>query len=264
MSRLKWQWEFVETEVRDRIGYIWMNRPEKRNALNPQMVKELTEAFTDMENNNAVRVVVLGGKGPAFCAGADLSYLQQLQNATYEENLADSLRLAELFKLIYTLNKPVIACVEGPAMGGGAGLAVVCDFVFATKEAKFGFTEVRIGFIPAIVSVFVVRMVGERKARELLLSGKVYSAEEAQALGLINNVIDGKDIKEFTHTFAVELAKRASGEALARTKWMLSRLGNYGFPQVLEFAAEQNAKARDTRDCKYGISRFLKKEKIEW
>ncbi len=260
----KWNWELVQYDVQERVAYITMNRPDKRNALNPQMVRELSEAFSRAENDRKVRVVVLTGAGPAFSAGADLAYLQQLQNASYEENLADSLRLMELFKLIYTLNKPVIAMVNGHAIAGGCGLATVCDFIFSVPEAKFGYTEVRIGFVPAIVMTFLVRRIGEGRARELLLTGELIPAQRAKEIGLVNDVIEADHIRTYVHQFAMELAEQASPEALARTKWMLANIYNFPFPQNLEFAAEQNAKARQTRDCQLGISRFLKKEPQKW
>ncbi|HWA36104.1 MAG TPA: enoyl-CoA hydratase/isomerase family protein, partial [Cyclobacteriaceae bacterium] len=165
----------VEYMVADRVGYITLNRPEKRNALNQEMVSELEAAFQKASSDDSAKVIVLRARGEAFCAGADLGYLQQLQKYSYEENLADSSHLKELFFLIYTLNKVVIAEVQGAALAGGCGLAAVCDFVFTVPEAKFGYTEVKIGFIPAIVTVFLLRKIGESRAKELLLSGSLIS-----------------------------------------------------------------------------------------
>ncbi len=260
----KWNWELIKYEVQNRTSVITMNRPEKRNALSPQLVRELSEAFTRAENDRKVRVVVLTGEGKAFSAGADLQYIQQMQEASYEDNLADSLRLMELFKLIYTLNKPVIAALNGHAIAGGCGLATVCDFIFSVPEAKLGYTEVRIGFIPAIVSTFLIRRIGEGKARELLLTGKLITAEEALKINLINRIIPSDKLLNETLEFAQELAETTSGEAISRTKWLIANIYNFPFPQNLEFAAEQNAKARQTRDCQIGISRFLKKEEQKW
>ncbi len=251
-------------EVRDRIAYLTMNRPEKRNALNNALIQALAEALSRAEAESRVRVIVLRSRGPAFCAGLDLQHLAEMQQASLEENIADSLRLMELFKLMYTLAKPLIAQVEGPALGGGAGLATLCDFIFATPDARFGYTEVRIGFVPALVMVFLVRQLGERKARELLLTGSILSAEEARQLGLVREILPASEIGERIHTFATQLAKTASPESLARTRWMLAHLFNYPFPQILEFAAEQNARARLTKDCQTGIRRFLQREPLEW
>ncbi len=146
--------ETVRYNVNDRICTISLNRPEKRNAFNAQLINELKDAFSRAEVDDAIKVIVLTGEGQAFSAGADLSYLQLLQNNSYEDNLADSTQLMQLFKQIYTLSKPVIARIEGHAIAGGCGLATVCDFAFAVPEAQFGYTEVKIGFIPAIVMVF--------------------------------------------------------------------------------------------------------------
>jgi methylglutaconyl-CoA hydratase len=165
--------------VADQTASITLNRPEKRNALSPELVTELKNAFNKAEQDAAVKVVVLKANGESFCAGADLGYLQQLQNFSFEENLADSNHLKEFFLKIYTLNKVVIAQVQGHALAGGCGLAAVCDFTFAVPEAKFGYTEVRIGFIPALVSVFLIRKLGEQKARHLLLTGEIIKAEAA-------------------------------------------------------------------------------------
>ncbi len=251
-------------EVRDRIAYLTMNRPQKRNALNNALIQALAEALSRAEAESRVRVIVLRGRGPAFCAGLDLQHLAEMQKASLEENMADSLRLMELFKLMYTLAKPLIAQVEGPALGGGAGLATLCDFIFATPNAQFGYTEVRIGFVPALVMVFLVRQLGERKARELLLTGTILSAKDAHQLGLVREVLPPEEISERIHAFATHLAKTTAPESIARTRWMLAHLFNYPFPQILEFAAEQNARARLTKDCQTGIRRFLQREALEW
>src|SRR6478736_297001 len=178
--------ELVLYEVKDRVGYITLNRPEKKNALSHELVAELKDAFTQAENDTNVKIVVLQANGDAFCAGADLAYLQRLQKFSFEENLADSNHLKELFLKIYQLKKVVIAKVQGHALAGGCGLATVCDFVFAIPEAKFGYTEVKIGFIPAIVLVFLIRKIGEKLAKHLLLSGELVQANDAINFGLIN------------------------------------------------------------------------------
>jgi methylglutaconyl-CoA hydratase len=158
----------VLTEKKDRIGYIILNRPEKRNALSAEMVDSLKSAFKSQIEDDEVKVIVLKANGKAFCAGADLGYLQQLQKNTYEENLEDSQNLRSLFQLIYEAPKVVIAQIEGPAIAGGAGLASICDFVFAIPELQMAYTEVRIGFIPALVMVFLLRKIDESKAKHLL------------------------------------------------------------------------------------------------
>jgi len=255
---------YVNYEVADRIGTITLNRPDKRNALSGEMVVELKSALERAATDDDVKVVVLAAAGDAFCAGADLAYLQQLQNNTYEENLADSASLMALFKMIYQLEKVVIAKVQGHAIAGGCGLATVCDFSFTVPEAKFGYTEVRIGFIPAIVKVFLLRKLGEGKSKELLLSGDLIDAEKAEAMGLINWVVASEELDEKVGAFAAKLVAKNSGQSMALTKRMIAEVQNLSLDDGLQHAAEQNATARATEDCQKGIAAFLNKEKISW
>lgn len=254
----------VLTQVENRVGNIILNRPEKRNALSPQLIKELGEAFSFMEKNQDVKVVVLKGAGKAFCAGADLDYIQEMQNFTFEENIADSRRLKELFLQIYEFPKAVIAQVEGHALAGGCGLVTVCDFAFSVPYALFGFTEVRIGFIPALVSVFLGEKINQGKASELLLSGELISAEKAKNFQLISEVIEPESIAEKVDQFAQNLVKDNSGFSMMETKSMLRSFSRKARLEALEKAAELNAKARSHEDCKKGIAAFLAKTKPEW
>lgn len=255
--------EFVEYKNQHKVGYITLNRPEKRNALNYQMVTELKEAFTLATEDPETKVIVLNAKGDAFCAGADLAYLEHLQQNTFVENLEDSNHLKELFLQIYTLPKVVIAAIQGHAIAGGSGLATVCDYAFTVPEAKFGYTEVRIGFIPAIVMVFLLRKIGEHKAKDLLLSGRLISAEEAIDYGMINRVIEAT-LEEEVEKFAQELIVKNSEQSMAATKQMIANVQNLSLEDGLNLAAQKNAKARATEDCKKGIAAFLKKENINW
>jgi methylglutaconyl-CoA hydratase len=255
---------FVIYEVRDRVGFITLNRPDKRNALNFKIVQELKEAFSAAENDDAVKVVVLQANGESFCAGADLGYLQQLQRFSYEENLSDSNHLKSLFYQIYTLKKIVVACIQGHALAGGCGLAAVCDFAFATPEAKFGYTEVKIGFIPAIVMVFLLRKMGEGKAKQLLLTGELFTAEESLQFGLINKVVPQEKLQQEVHSFVQKLVITNSATSMMLTKQMIAQVQSLPLESALTFAAEMNAKARGTDDCKKGINSFLNKEKLQW
>ncbi len=255
--------QFVHYKNLNRVGYITLNRPEKRNALNYQVVAELKEAFTLANDDSNTKVIVLKAEGDAFCAGADLAYLEELQQNSYHENLADSNHLKELFLQIYTLPKVVIAAIQGHAIAGGSGLASVCDYAFSVPQAKFGYTEVRIGFIPAIVMVFLIRKIGEQKAKDLLLSGRLISAQKAAELGIITRVIENNLEKEVDE-FAQELISKNSGQSMALTKQMIANVQNISLENGLGLAAEQNAKARATDDCKKGIAAFLKKENINW
>jgi methylglutaconyl-CoA hydratase len=255
---------YIEYSVSDKIGYITLNRPDKRNALNFEVVADLKEAFKTASEDTKVKVIVLKANGDVFCAGADLAYLQQLQKNTFEENLADSNHLKELFYQIYTLNKVVIAQIEGHAIAGGCGLATVCDFSFSVPEAKFGYTEVRIGFIPAIVKVFLLRKIGEIKAKELLLTGELITAEVAKIMGLINNIVPAEAIADTVKGFANMLIKNNSGQSMAYTKQMIANVQSMSLEDGLDYAAEMNAKARASEDCKKGIASFLNKEPIVW
>jgi methylglutaconyl-CoA hydratase len=256
--------KYIEYAIKNRIGYITLNRPNKRNALNFDVVTELKEAFTAAEDNDEVKVVILNSMGETFCAGADLEYLQKLQKFSFEQNMADSIHLKELFLQIYQLKKVVIAQVQGHALAGGCGLATVCDFVFSAPEARFGYTEVKIGFIPAIVMVFLMRKVGEGKAKQLLLSGSWISAHEAKALNLINGIIAKERLAEEVVTFATQLIESNSGYSMSVTKQMMAKIQSLSLEDALTFAAEMNAKARASDDCRRGIAAFLNEEKIRW
>ncbi len=255
---------FANYTTNNRIGYITLNRPEKRNALNDVFVEELKTIFNYAESDNKSKILVLKANGDAFCAGADLAYLKKLQNNSYEENFIDSNNLKELFDQIYNLKKLVIAQVEGHAIAGGGGLATVCDFVFSIPEAKFGFTEVKIGFVPAIISTFILRKIGETKTKELLLTGDLISAEKAQNIGLINFITNKENINTEVNNFAEKICKNTSGESLKITKKLISEVQSMSVKEALNYSAELNAKARQTEDCKKGITSFINKQKIIW
>lgn len=256
--------QYIKYHVEDRIGFITICRPEKRNALNQDLVTELTAAFERAEHDENVKVVVLKAEGEVFCAGADLEYLQQLQGFSQEENLADSQRLKELFVKIYQLRKVVIAQVQGHALAGGCGLATVCDFAMAVPEAKFGYTEVKIGFIPAIVMVFLLRKVGEQRAKQLLLSGELVKADEAARVGLISKVVPKEQLEMEVLDLAKRLAKNNSGQSMGLTKQMIAHVQSLSLEEGLEYAAAMNAEARATDDCKKGIAAFLSKQELSW
>jgi methylglutaconyl-CoA hydratase len=254
----------INTFTTERIGFIELNRPEKRNALNAEMVESIKSALISFNENKEVKVIVIKAAGKVFCSGADLAYLQSLQSNTYEENLEDSRNLKDLFYLIYTLPKVVIAQIQGHALAGGCGLATVCDFSFTVPEAKFGYTEVKIGFVPAIVKVFLIRKIGEGKARQLLLDGDLIDAAEAKNMGIVNWVVAQDELEEKVLSYAKKLIRNNSGEALALTKEMIARVQEKKLEEGLEYAASMNAKARSTADCQRGIAAFLKKESISW
>lgn len=254
----------VLTEIKDRIGFITLNRPEKRNALGPELIAGLHSAFEAMNADEDVKVIVLRSTGKAFCAGADLAYLQQLQDFSYEENLTDSRRLMELFNLIYCLPKVVIADIQGHALAGGCGLATVCDFAFSVPEALFGYTEVRIGFVPALVSVFLTEQIGAAKTQELLLSGEIISSTKAAELGLITSVESAESLSKTVKEFALKLITQNSAFSMSKTKTLLRQLNEVERNKSLDLAAEANASARAHEDCKRGIAAFLSKTSPDW
>src|SRR5690349_6044139 len=227
--------KYIQYALQDRIAYITLNRPEKSNALCYDLVSELKMAFKAAEEDPEARIVVLKANGDAFCAGADLQYLQELQTNSFEQNLADSDHLKELFQLIYQLKKVVISQVHSHALAGGCGLATVCDFTFAAEEANFGYTEVRIGFIPAVVMVFLLRRIGESKARQLMLSASVISAEEARELGLVHYVRKKDQLAGDVRDFALSLIENNSPYAMALTKQMIAKVQSLPLDEALAF-----------------------------
>jgi methylglutaconyl-CoA hydratase len=255
----------ISYERVDRRATVTLRRPEKRNALDDVMVQELTSAFTSAARDPGVKVILLAGEGPAFCAGADLEYLKRIASYDLEAHWADSRRLAALYRLIYELHKPVVAVVHGPALAGGCGLASVCDFIVASREnATFGYTEVHIGFIPAVVMVFLIKRVGEGRARELVLRGAVLGAEEAKEAGLVSIVVPQKSLADAADGLVAELMTQNSAASMGLCKEMLAKLHGMNFLDAIDFAANMNAAARMTPDCKQGIEAFLAKSKITW
>ncbi len=251
-------------EVVDRIATITLNRPEKRNALNPELVAQLTAFLNKAGDSEEVKVVILKASGQTFSAGADLAYLQQLQQNTYEENLADSENLKTLFTTILYLPKVVIAQVEGHAIAGGCGLATVCDVIFAVPEANFGYTEVKLGFVPAIVSCLLMRKTSETIAKRILLTGELFSAATALNYNLITFVTNGEEISQKVTDFALDMCGNASANALKVTKQLINETTYAGLEESLALAVQINAKVRESDDFNMGIASFLNKEKIKW
>lgn len=257
-------YSLIKYETKNRAAYITLNRPEKRNALSPELVFELKQAFAQAYDDEEAKVIVLEAVGKAFCSGADLGYLQQLQKHSFEDNLQDSRNLKELFYQIYIHPKVVIAKVQGHAIAGGCGLATVCDFVYAAEEAKFGYTEVRIGFIPSIVKVFLLRKIGEARAKQLLLSGDMVSAEEAYSLGLVNKIFPSEELGQAVDDLVKTLTENNSGYSMYLTKQMIAEVQHMPLEEALDYAAQMNAQARESKDCKKGISSFLNKQPLKW
>ncbi len=248
----------VAYEIKNGVAYLTLNRPDKRNALNDRIVGDLKAAMTEAEADAQVRAVVLRGSGKDFCAGADLSQLQKIAQSSILDNIDDASGFAALLLQMRKLKKPVIAAVHGRALAGGAGLASACDLVIAARSASFCYTEVKIGFVPAIVTAIARRNLSEKRAFEILCTGKTLTAEEAERIGFINRVYDDENFEAEVEKFAGEIAQ-LSGSAIALTKSLLYQTDAMTFEQALRAGVEMNAIARMTPDCQQGIKKFLSK-----
>jgi methylglutaconyl-CoA hydratase len=244
------------------LATITLNRPEKRNAITTPMIAEIQTALDELEKTH-VRVVILTGAGPAFCAGMDLDMLRSIAAQSPSENQEDSRRIAKFFRRLWSYSKPLIAAVNGHALAGGCGIATLCDFTLAVPEAKFGYTEVKIGFLPAIVSVFLTRQIGEKRARDLLLTGRLVEAAEAKELGLVNEVVPPELLMSRAHELA-ELLIAASPASVTRAKHLLVSSATASLDHDLERAVLENARMRCTPDFREGLASFLEKRKPIW
>ncbi len=244
------------------IATITLNRPEKRNAISYELIEEILTALHEVEKSTA-HILILTGAGSAFCSGMDLDNLRQITGRTEEENLADSGRMAHMFRILYDFPKVTIAAVNGAAIAGGCGLATLCDLTLASDDAKFGYTEVRIGFVPAIVSTFLLRQVGEKQARDLLLTGRIIDAEEACRLGLVNEVVRPENLLARARQVAETLDSN-SGASLLATKRLFKTFSHLELDRQIAAAVDENARIRTTDDFREGLSAFLEKRKPNW
>jgi methylglutaconyl-CoA hydratase len=248
----------INYSVENKIAVIKLDRPEKHNALHPDLVSELKIKLKNAEDDKNVSIVILSGEGRSFCAGADLSYLNELRSFSSLENEKDSKSLAELFLQMYNYKKPTIAAVNGAAIAGGCGLVSVCDIIVADqKNAKFGYSEVRIGFIPAIVSVFLIRKIGEGRARHLLLTGELIDAERAYQIGLVNY------LTENAGNFSIELATgllKNSDFSMQFTKKLVNDISDLQVEKAVDYCIGLNAISRTSEDFKIGLSSFFNKK----
>jgi len=245
-------------EVKNNVAFITLNRPDKRNALNDRIVSELGDAMVAAEADDQTRVIILRGAGKDFCAGADLAQLEKSAQASVLDNLEGASRMADLFLTMRRLKKPVIAAVHGRALAGGAGLASACDMVIATRSAQFCYTEVKIGFVPAIVMSIARRNLGEKRAFEILATGKTFSAEEAAEIGFINRVFDDSSFEAEVEQYATDVSQLSSS-ALMLTKYLLYQIDSMSFEQAIRAGVDLNIIARQTPDCQNSVRKFLSK-----
>jgi len=244
------------------IATITLNRPEKRNAISFELIDDLLRALGEMAKSDAT-VLILTGAGKAFSSGLDLENLKALLGRSPEQNLQDSQTMVQLFRTLYEFPKVTIAAVNGAAIAGGTGLALLCDFTLAVPEAKFGYTEVRLGFVPAIVSTFLLRQVGEKQARDLLLTGRLFGAEEAARLGLVNEIVAPGRLMARARELAA-LLMESSPASLRLTKRLLSNHARAELDTQIDAAVRENAAIRTTADFREGITSFLEKRKPVW
>src|SRR5215471_3790757 len=251
--------ETVLYTASDSLVRVTLNRPDKRNALNDELIAALKQALRRADDDDQVKAVIISGAGSDFCSGADLAALQKISTASVAENLEDARSLMELFALIRSTRQPVIAAVKGRALAGGCGLASACDLVLAARSSRFGYPEVKIGFVPAMVMAILRRNVSEKRAFELLTLGAEISSEQAFGMGLVNRLLDDEAFDDEVDAFVAQFMKTSSS-AVALTKRLLYQTEAMSFEDALHCGVDTNVTARLSEDCQKGIERFLKKE----
>lgn len=245
-------------KVEESIATITLNRPEKRNALNDALINSLKEALYQADDDETLNAIIINGAGKDFCSGADLSSLQKIAESNILENWDDAHNLMQLFSLIRKVKLPVIAAVHGRALAGGCGLATACDLVLASKSARFGYPEVKIGFVPAMVMAILRRNVSEKRAFELVTRGFEFDTTTAEIFGLINEVFDDETFEEAVKNY-VSGYKQISRSAVILSKRLLYQMDGMNFETALHSGVDVNAIARMTKDCQSGIAKFFKK-----
>jgi methylglutaconyl-CoA hydratase len=256
------QFRFIQVDTARGVQTITLNRPEKRNALSPELIDELTQVLEHTSTCDC-GVVILTGAGSAFCAGLDMEHLETMTARTVEQHRRDSENMAHVLRTLYEFPKPVIAAVNGPAIAGGMGLATLCDFTYAVPDARFGYTEVRVGFVPAIVASFLMRQVGEKRTRELLLSGRILKADEACRLGLVTRIVQPDDLMAEANALAQSLLLN-SPQAMRAVKELLASHSASQLDDEIEGAISANAMQRSSEDFREGVRAFLEHRRPEW
>jgi methylglutaconyl-CoA hydratase len=245
--------------MRDGVARITLNRPDKRNALDGELVAELKAAFSASASDDACRVILLAGAGTDFCSGADLANLKKTAQNSVLENMADARSTADLFLMMRNHPRPVIAVVQGRALAGGCGIATACDIILAAQSAQFGYPEVNIGFVPAMVMAILRRSVSEKAAFELVVTGETVSATRAHELGLVHRVFADAQFSAEVETYVAKLAAK-SASAVMLSKRLMYNMDSMSFEAALQAGVEINAIARQTEDCRKGVEKFLKKQ----
>lgn len=257
------RYETLIYRIQNSIANVILNRPDVHNAFNDKMIEELSFVFNEIEKSNEIRVVILSGEGKSFCAGADLNWMRRVKDYSYEENLKESLALADMLYKIYSCSKPTIAKVQGYALGGGVGLVAVCDIAIATTDAKFSFSEVKLGLIPACISPYVVKKCGEGRCREFFLTGERMSAEKALNSGLINVMVPPDCLDKAVEGLVDQLLS-SGPEAIKKCKELLRNVPRMQVDEFKKYTAEMIAKMRISDEAQEGMAAFLGKRKPKW
>jgi methylglutaconyl-CoA hydratase len=254
--------EHILVQSDDGVTTITLNRPEKRNALSPALIEELIAALEETASSEC-SAVILAGAGPAFCAGLDIEYLDASQSRTAAQHRRDSVNIACVLRMLYDFPKPVIAAVNGPAIGSGMSLATIPAFTLATPWARFAFNEVRMGFVPAVAAMFLLRQVGEKRIRDLLLTGRMLKAQEAMQMGLVTEVVAAEELMQAAHSLAKTLQLN-SPHAMQSLKQLLAMHSRRQLDEEIEEAIEVNAQQRTSADFEEGVKAFLEQRRAEW
>ncbi len=259
------EFQTIKVQLGESMAWINLDRPEVRNALNPELISELTEAFDWLDSRDDIRVIILKGNGKCFCAGADLAYMKDMAGFSYNENIADAQRLSKLFQTIYFCNKAVIVCVHGACIGGANGIIAAADIVIAEKGTKFAFSEVRLGITPATISPFVVAKIGNTAAKELMLTGRRFSADEAKDFRLVNAVVDEAEMLDTERQY-IDHFLHASPEAVAECKNLLRMVSGTDdrYSPVFMQTSVAIANQRISKAGQEGMAAFFEKRKAEW
>ena len=253
----------VKYEIDDRVARVTFNRPEIHNAFNATVITEMQQVFNEIEKDDDIRVVVLTGAGKSFCAGADLNWMRSVVNQSFEENLAESNALAELFHNMYSCKRPIIGRINGAAIGGGTGFVAVCDIAITARSAVFSFSEVKIGVVPACIGPYVVKKIGEGKTRELFITGERMNAERAHEVGLVNRVVDDDQLDSEVDKL-IKFILSSGPEAVAMAKKLIGEVPAMTPEQFKPYTAEMIARLRISDEGQEGMDAFLNKRKPRW
>lgn len=255
----------IEFEISNHAGIVWLNRPEVHNAMNAEMIAEIVSAFEAVQDMDEVRYVILRGRGKSFCAGADLNYMKGIAGFGFEENYQDGLKLAKCFNTIYSCAKPVIALVHGAAMGGANGLLSACDMIYCLSDTKFAFSEVKLGIAPATISPYVCKRIGESGARDLMITGRRFTGNEAEKIGLVNKAFDTSEALDEHLAFVHKMLMSSGPAAMGATKELIYKLYNkLSFEESIDYTARLIAELRASGEGQEGMASFLEKRKPEW